>query len=460
MLFNSFEFIFIFLPLTLFIFYLLVNKNQKNLAVFGLAALSLAFYGYWNFRYVFLILASIAANYATGLLLSKLGSKKILVAGIAFNLLLLGYYKYCNFFAASIAQLFHLNINTAPLNITLPLAISFFTFTQIAYIVDVYRNREIRYDPVSYSLFVLFFPHLIAGPIVYHREIIPQFQDAKTFKVNYSNISTGILLFFIGLFKKVMVADYFSPHVAAVFDQAESPTFFEAWAGTLSYAMQIYFDFSGYTDMALGLARLFNIRMPHNFDSPYKSDSIIEFWRRWHITLSRFLRDYLYIPLGGNRRGMARKYLNLMITMLLGGLWHGAGWTFVVWGGLHGIYLCINHRCRAMNIKMPRLAAKTLTFTAVTVAWIFFRARDLKSALKVLSGCLGLNGFDLHPRYATKEEVFFILLALAAVNFLPNSQHLAGIFKPSARWLAFAVSLALVSLTMIDNPSEFLYFQF
>ena len=458
MLFNSFEFIFIFLPLALFIFYFLVNKKLNRPAVFSLVLLSLVFYSYWNHKYVLLIMASIAVNYATGCLLRKKGSKKILAAGITFNLLLLGYYKYCNFFADNINHIFHLNIE--PLNIFLPLAISFFTFTQIAYIVDVYRNREIKYDLASYSLFVLFFPHLIAGPIVYHREIIPQFQDEKTFKVNYLNISTGILLFFIGLFKKVIVADYFSPHVAAVFELAENPTFFEAWAGTLSYTMQIYFDFSGYTDMALGLACLFNIKMPHNFDSPYKSNSIIEFWRRWHITLSRFLRDYLYIPLGGNRLGTPRKYANLMITMLLGGLWHGAGWTFVVWGGLHGIYLCVNHQCRTMKIKIHRLAARALTFTAVAVAWIFFRARDMDSALKVLSGCFGLNGFDLHPRYATKEEVFFILLALAAVNLLPNSLHLAGNLKPSVKWLAFAVLLALVSLTMIDNPSEFLYFQF
>jgi alginate O-acetyltransferase complex protein AlgI len=326
--------------------------------------------------------------------------------------------------------------------------------------VDVYRNRTIRYDFISYSLFVLFFPHLIAGPIVYHKEIIPQFSDRKTFQVNYQNICTGIMLFFIGLFKKVIIADYFSPHVSAVFDLAARPTFFEAWAGALSYTMQIYFDFSGYTDMALGLACLLNIKMPYNFDSPYKSNSIIDFWRRWHMTLSRFLKDYLYIPLGGNRFGEKRKYLNLMITMLLGGLWHGAGWTFVIWGGLHGLYLCVNHKFRSIKIKVHWFMGRIITFTAIVVAWVFFRAKDLENAMNVLYGCAGLNGVDLHPKHATKAEVFFILLALIAVNVLPNSIHLANTIKPRVKWLLFTLLVALISLTMIDNPSEFLYFQF
>ncbi|WP_345789157.1 MBOAT family O-acyltransferase [Pelotomaculum propionicicum] len=326
--------------------------------------------------------------------------------------------------------------------------------------MDIYRDRTIKYDFITYSLFVLFFPHLIAGPIVYHKEIIPQFTDQKTFQVNYRNISTGILLFFIGLSKKVIIADYFSPHVSAVFDLAEHPTFIDAWAGTLSYVMQIYFDFSGYTDMALGLAYLFNIKMPNNFDSPYQSNNIIDFWRRWHMTLSRFLKDYLYIPLGGNRLGKPRKYFNLMVTMLLGGLWHGAGWNFVIWGGLHGLYLCVNHGFRAIKMEIHWLMGRLITFTAVSVAWIFFRAKDLGNALNVLYGCAGLNGINLHPKYATKAEVFYILLALIAVNVLPNSNYLANNIKPQLKWLLFTIALALISLTMIDNPSEFLYFQF
>jgi len=458
MLFNSFEFIFIFLPLTLSMFYFFIHKGFNQLAIFSLALMSLLFYSYWNYKYTLLIIISISLNYLTGYLISLTANRKILIAGVSFNLLLLAYYKYCNFFIDNINKVSLANIRT--LNIILPLAISFFTFTQIAYIVDTYRNRAVKYDFLSYSLFVLFFPHLIAGPIVYHKEIIPQFTDKKTFQVNYLNISTGILLFFVGLFKKVIVADYFSPHVSAVFELAEHPTFFEAWAGALSYTMQIYFDFSGYTDMALGLACLFNIKMPHNFDSPYKSNSIIGFWRRWHITLSRFLKDYLYIPLGGSRLGKPRKYLNLMITMLLGGLWHGAGWTFVIWGGLHGLYLCVNHGFRSMAIKINRLIGRIITFTAVVVAWVFFRAKDLESAFTVLKGCIGLNGINLHPEYATREEVFFILLALIAVNVLPNSMCLANNIKPQFKWFVFAIILALTSLTMIDNPSEFLYFQF
>ncbi|TEB09472.1 Peptidoglycan O-acetyltransferase [Pelotomaculum propionicicum] len=458
MLFNSFEFIFIFLPLTLFIFYFCINKGLNRPAIFSLVLMSLLFYSYWNYKYVLLIALSISLNYLTGHLISKTGKKYILIAGISFNLLLLTYYKYCNFFINNINRVFHTDISS--LNIILPLAISFFTFTQIAYIVDIYRDRTIKYDFITYSLFVLFFPHLIAGPIVYHKEIIPQFTDQKTFQVNYRNISTGILLFFIGLSKKVIIADYFSPHVSAVFDLAEHPTFIDAWAGTLSYVMQIYFDFSGYTDMALGLAYLFNIKMPNNFDSPYQSNNIIDFWRRWHMTLSRFLKDYLYIPLGGNRLGKPRKYFNLMVTMLLGGLWHGAGWNFVIWGGLHGLYLCVNHGFRAIKMEIHWLMGRLITFTAVSVAWIFFRAKDLGNALNVLYGCAGLNGINLHPKYATKAEVFYILLALIAVNVLPNSNYLANNIKPQLKWLLFTIALALISLTMIDNPSEFLYFQF
>ncbi|NLI11032.1 MAG: MBOAT family protein [Peptococcaceae bacterium] len=458
MLFNSFEFIFIFLQLTLFIFYFCINKGLNRPAIFSLVLMSLLFYSYWNYKYVLLIALSISLNYLTGHLISKTGKKYILIAGISFNLLLLTYYKYCNFFINNINRVFHTDISS--LNIILPLAISFFTFTQIAYIVDIYRDRTIKYDFITYSLFVLFFPHLIAGPIVYHKEIIPQFTDQKTFQVNYRNISTGILLFFIGLSKKVIIADYFSPHVSAVFDLAEHPTFIDAWAGTLSYVMQIYFDFSGYTDMALGLAYLFNIKMPNNFDSPYQSNNIIDFWRRWHMTLSRFLKDYLYIPLGGNRLGKPRKYFNLMVTMLLGGLWHGAGWNFVIWGGLHGLYLCVNHGFRAIKMEIHWLMGRLITFTAVSVAWIFFRAKDLGNALNVLYGCAGLNGINLHPKYATKAEVFYILLALIAVNVLPNSNYLANNIKPQLKWLLFTIALALISLTMIDNPSEFLYFQF
>jgi alginate O-acetyltransferase complex protein AlgI len=420
--------------------------------------MSLLFYSYWNYKYSLLIIVSISLNYLTGHLLIRNGKKIILIAGVSLNLLLLAYYKYYNFFIDNIKNIFLSNISS--IKIILPLAISFFTFTQIAYIVDVYKNRTIKYDFISYSLFVLFFPHLIAGPIVYHKEIIPQFKDRKTFMVNYLNISTGIMLFFIGLFKKVIIADYFSPHVSAVFDLAEHPTFVEAWAGVLSYTMQIYFDFSGYTDMALGLAYMFNIKMPYNFDSPYKSNSIIEFWRKWHITLSRFLKDYLYIPLGGNRLGPKRKYVNLMITMLLGGLWHGAGWTFVIWGGLHGFYLCVNHGFRAFKIKIHWLIGRIVTFTGVVVAWVFFRAKDMESAFNVLYGCAGLNGFDPHPEHATKQEILFILLALVAVNTLPNSIYLANNIKPQLKWLIFTLLIALVSLTMIDNPSEFLYFQF
>jgi D-alanyl-lipoteichoic acid acyltransferase DltB (MBOAT superfamily) len=417
------------------------------------------------------LVCSIAFNYAFGLWISRSASpgrrRGLLLFAVGADLAVLAYYKFASVF---------------------PLGVSFFTFTQIAFLVDAARGEAKEYDFVHYGLFVSYFPHLIAGPILHHKEMMPQFSRAETYRAHAENFSIGLTLFFMGLFKKVVFADACAPIAAAAFG-ARAPGAVAAWSGTLAYALQIYFDFSGYSDMALGLSRLFGVTLPLNFDSPYQAESIIDFWRRWHMTLSRFLRDYLYIPLGGSRLGPARRYLNLLITMLLGGLWHGGGWTFLVWGGLHGFYLCVNHAWRALRgAARPSLAGRwagrLLTFAAVCVAWVFFRAKDLGEALAMLKALAGADGFVVPARWLphaaraaaaahglrlgepagfTGDRDLHWLLALTLFCWLaPNTQKvLASRWKPSLAWAALTAILALTSLLgMSDRVSEFLYYRF
>src|SRR5882757_5400938 len=347
MLFSSYAFLFQFLPVVALAF-AVARRYSPRCGIWALAFASLIFYGAWKPVYLLLLIASIGVNFWLGLKMEDpLRRRRIGTLGVTLNLALLCYFKYTNFLFDSLTAL-----TGAPLpfvNVILPLGISFFTFQQIAYLVDVMRGARVERDLVSYTLFVSFFPHLIAGPLVHHAEMIPQFKRARSGR-SAVLAARGLAIFAAGLFKKVVIADNLAQFVTPVFahlDAGGGVTTPWAWLSTLAYALQIYFDFSGYSDMAVGLALLFGIRLPVNFRSPYKAASIIEFWRRWHITLSRFLRDYLYIPLGGNRLGEQRRYINLMATMLLGGLWHGAGWNFIIWGGLHGIYLCINHLWQA-----------------------------------------------------------------------------------------------------------------
>jgi len=359
-LFNSLEFIFWFLPATLAGFFLLGYLGQYNLAAIFMTLASLFFYAWWNPPYVLLILISIGVNYALGSALgageqdNNIARRKLLLAvGIAINIFLLGYYKYANFFADSVNAALSTDWNFG--NIVLPLGISFFTFQQIGYLVDAYRGETKGYTIINYGLFVSFFPQLIAGPIVHHKDVMEQFGDKKIYRISWENIAIGLTIFIIGLSKKILIADTVAQYATPVFNavaEGGSISFYEAWAGALFYTFQLYFDFSGYSDMAIGIARLFGIRLPINFDSPYKAASITDFWRRWHITLSNFLRDYLYIHLGGSRKGELRRNANLIITMLLGGLWHGAGLTFIIWGGLHGLYLAINHQWRSLRQRI------------------------------------------------------------------------------------------------------------
>ncbi|WP_242843611.1 MBOAT family O-acyltransferase [Thermincola ferriacetica] len=352
----------------------------------------------------------------------------------------------------------------SPLYVILPLGISFFTFTQIAYLVDAYRGEAKEYSFINYVLFVTFFPHLIAGPIIHHKEMMPQFASLRGKVLNWKNISNGLFLFAVGLVKKVLIADSLA-HWANPGFKAMSLTMVEAWATALSYTFQLYFDFSGYTDMAIGLSLFFNIQLPQNFNSPYKSASIIEFWRRWHMTLSRFLRDYLYIPLGGSCRGLFRKCINLVITMTLGGLWHGAAWTFVIWGFLHGVALVINHLWRTIGFRMHWLPGRILTFFFVTATWVIFRAENLPQALVVLKGMINIKHVGLHTGItqalpAGRNEIVVLALLYLFVTCWKNSAAWVMNLKPNWKWAMVVTVFLVAGIFGMNRVSEFLYFQF
>src|SRR6516225_3390946 len=353
MLFSSFSFLFQFLPATILAF-AAARRHSTRAGIMVLVAASLVFYGAWRPIYLLLFGSSVGINFLLGIAMENPQARRAVgMCGVALNLAVLGFFKYANFLLDSLRDV--IGAPLPHLDVILPLGISFFTFQQIAYLVDVMRGAKVERDIVSFTLFVSFFPQLIAGPLVHHAEMIPQFKRERLGR-STSLAAQGWAVFVAGLFKKVAIADNLAQFANPLFAQVDVggsvPTEW-AWLAILAYSLQIYFDFSGYSDMAIGLALMFGIRLPVNFRSPYKATSIIEFWRRWHITLSRFLRDYLYIPLGGNRFGVGRRYINLMLTMLLGGLWHGAGWTFLIWGGLHGLYLVVNHQWRDHKCKWP-----------------------------------------------------------------------------------------------------------
>lgn len=498
MLFNSHVFLFIFLPITWILFRLACSYRLTDVAIAVLTVASLVFYSYWNPPFVFLILFSILFNYSWGRIIERNLAKNRegklwLYVGILVNLGLIGYFKYANFFMSNVALIGGWEWTAK--DIFLPLGISFFTFQQIAYLIDCSKGLAKEHAFLHYTLFVTFFPQLIAGPIVRYDQIMPAFSRLRTFAMSYRNLAMGITLLALGLFKKLVIADTLSPWAAAVFDSSDAVTFFDAWAGALCYTFQIYFDFSGYSDMALGLGRMFNIELPINFDSPYKAASVIDFWRRWHISLSTFLRDYLYIPLGGSRKGVARRYGNLVTTMLLGGLWHGASWNFVLWGGLHGLYLSINHGFKSLPlIDTPPRISKTLgwliTFPSVVIAWVFFRATTFNRAWEILGGMFGLNGAVLPPHYMPlavgrrflealgvefvhspswgliggKKEILLIAICIVMVLVLPNSyEWCKARFRQrrfSTCWAVAIGGVLAVSICFLDRISEFLYFQF
>ena len=458
MLFNSYIFIFAFLPITFVVYFYLNQTNHNKASKIFLVLASLFFYSWWNLLYLPIILASIIFNYLLGKRLTQTPNKGILTLGIISNLSLLGYFKYSDFFIQNYNALTHSEVPL--LHLALPLAISFFTFQQIAYLVDSYRAETSEYDKLDYTLFVTFFPQLIAGPIVHHKEMMPQFEKPENQHIHYLNIAKGLFIFSLGLFKKVVVADTFAIQATKGFDLSSVLNFFEAWQASLSYTLQLYYDFSGYTDMAIGLALLFNIKLPINFNSPYKAINIQDFWRRWHITLSRFLKDYIYIPLGGNRKGSFRTYTNLFLTFILGGIWHGAGWTFLFWGFLHGSALVIHRLWANTKIAMPSLLAWFITFNFINIAWVFFRAKTFEDALKVLEGMIGLHGWGAPLDTFNKFYLLFFVLMLLVSFFAPNSIQLLKNFQLT-KIRALMIGLVFgFSLLFLTRASEFLYFNF
>ncbi len=519
MLFSSWPFIAAFLPIVWGVYQLLQRYAVREVALLWLVIASLFFYGWFKPVYVLVILASIAMNFSLSLLIGRVGSgqgrrKFLLLSGVTLNLLSLGYYKYTGLFFTTLNDM---GAGLSVPDIVLPIGISFFTFQQIAWLVDSYRHQMREPNFLHYTLFISFFPQLIAGPIVHHNEMMPQFMRKPASARLRKLMAMGISLFIIGLFKKVGIADHLAEIADPVFESAargSTLTLIEAWVGVISYTLQIYFDFSGYSDMAIGLAAMFGICLPLNFYAPYKSGNIAIFWRRWHITLSRFLRDYLYIPLGGNRKGKMRRLLNLMITMVLGGFWHGASWTFMAWGALHGFYLIVHQFWqKTVAWKMPRVLGVTLTFLAVAFAWIFFRAENWQSAMQVIDGLQGKHGLALQnpqgvigdvlrafgvdiqsvgtSRNLRLNEKWYVLWIALAVAFLAPSAHdimrrklaidVTGaaeeipkparkpkdkfhlpqiIWFPSWRWavpLGLMLALALLLLTRVN---AFIYFQF
>jgi len=474
---------------------------EAKWAIAWLVLVSLFYYAWWKPEFILLLISSVIINAVFGRFisssyLSKHVSLILLSIGVIFNLGLLGYFKYAGFFVENINHAFDAEFNI-PI-IILPIGISFFTFQQIAYLFDAHRGKAKEYSFVNYALFVTFFPQLIAGPIVHHKEMMPQFSKEFTTKQRWDDFSVGICIFCIGLFKKIIIADAFAIYADAGYEaisvgNALGPA--PAWIAVLAYSFQIYYDFSGYTDMAVGLARLFGIVLPVNFHSPYKATGIIDFWRRWHITLSRFFRDYLYIPLGGNKKGNIRTYVNLTMVMLLGGLWHGANWTFIIWGAIHGLLLAVNHawnnlrisKLYLLNTKPAHFLSVMLTFFAVTLAWIPFRADNLDDTIKML-GALFPGAYVIFPpnflatlilSLSSHKTELLLLACICIITFVcPNSNQIFAKFNPvlgltaekSYHWaslnrLDWKVALVIsgmfvFSVMQLSRVSPFLYYQF
>lgn len=400
MLFNSYIFMFLFLPMALLGYYAFNYIARYRVANLFLIGMSLWFYGYFNISYLLIISGSIIANYIMTKLMERLdhhqGLKRlILVSGIFADIAVIFYFKYFDFFLENINSLFNKSFELK--NILLPLGISFFTFQQVSYLIDSYRGETRDYTFDEYALFVSFFPQLIAGPIVLHNEMIPQFRDQNRRHIHPQRFSRGMYIFAVGLFKKVIIADTFGKAVTYGFGSIDTLSSMEAIIVSLSYTFQLYFDFSGYCDMASGIGFMFNIELPQNFNSPYKATSIIDFWDRWHMSLTRFLRTYIYFPLGGNRKGKIRTYINIMVVFLVSGIWHGANWTFILWGFFHGILNCLNRLLNKVWDRLGKITQWAITFGAVNTLWVLFRADDISSAKLFIKRIFQLSDFTISP---------------------------------------------------------------
>ena len=483
MLFNSYEFIFLFLPITLIVYFWLNRYNKNKLAKAGLVIASLYFYSYFHKSYLILITVSILVNYFIGQKLSSnkynvIQRKILLTIGVVFNLGGLGYFKYYDFFIGNINSL--LGTNFTLLHILLPLGISFFTFQQLSFIVDSYKRYDLTYDFLDYCLFVTFFPQLIAGPIVLPTEMLPQFEAEENKKINWENMNKGLYIFSIGLAKKVIIADTIANFANAGFDMMDKLNFVEAWLTSISYTLQLYFDFSGYCDMAIGIGLMFNIILPANFNSPYKSTNIQEFWKRWHMTLGRFMTNYLYIPLGGNRKGEIKTLRNLFIVFLASGIWHGAGWNFIIWGMLHGICIVIHRVWKNGGKKLNKLVGWFITINLVNIFWVFFRAQTVAGAMKVIRGMFDWKSFIYFIKFdvvevkkitenyrvfsnqglGNKINFFFLVIALFTIIYRKNSNDELFSYKNSRKNNIKIIIFICLGVFLLNQVSEFLYFNF
>lgn len=489
MLFNSFEFILLFLPLTLLVYFVLLRKRLTIAAKSWLLFASLFFYSWWDARYLPLILGSILFNYTIGGLLAEYGEngkqrvskKAIFISGIVANIGLLCWFKYMDFFIGSANSV--LGTQLPLLKIVLPLGISFFTITQIAFLVDAYEGLVEERNLLNYALFVTFFPHLLAGPILHHKEMMPQFERLRNKVINWKNMYLGLMLFFLGLFKKVVLADTFSAWATAGFDATQPLSFFPAWLASLSYTFQLYFDFSGYSDMAVGIGWMFNISLPINFNSPYKATGVIDFWKRWHITLTNFVTTYLYTPIlrAFGRITFTNSLVAIFLAMLISGFWHGAGWTFIIWGGMHGLGLVVNHIWKKKKLPMPSFLGWLITFNFVNISFVFFRSKSLEGALAMLKGMVGLNGIMLHKSLAkvaflknmgisfggwldaikgNDKTWIMVLVALLIAVIWKNSMEIVDRVRPNWGWFSMLLVISFWALLDMNKVSEFLYFQF
>jgi D-alanyl-lipoteichoic acid acyltransferase DltB (MBOAT superfamily) len=459
MLFNSQVFITGFLPVVLALYYALAHHRRARQAL--VVAASLGFYAWWDVRFVPLLAGLTLANWLIVVAFGRWQHRWIPLAGVVLNLLVLALFKYADFLRGTAFGL--AEVPWQPWHLILPLGISFFVFQKISYLIDLRRGDRHIYGFLDFCMFVTFFPQLIAGPLVRHNEIIHQFRADPRNAAMWENLGRGFTLFIIGVAKKVLFADTLAMLADPLFAQAQQAPLglAPAWIAASAYTLQIFFDFSGYSDMAIGLGLMFGLRLPFNFDAPYTAVSVRDFWRRWHMTLSRFLRDYLYIPLGGNRCGPVRQAVNVVATMLLGGLWHGAAWTFVVWGGLHGLALAVNHVWDGTGLRLPRPLAWLLTLLFVMAGWVLFRSPDFVHAGQMLASMAGAHGLG-HIRL-DREYVAALALGFAVATLGPTSQAAALRLLRPRPWVAVPAGVGLAFLLLLIGgrlPNVFIYFQF
>ena len=488
MLFNSYIFIFLFFPLVVLGYYAFHHFGKPKMALGYLLCMSMWFYGYNSIKYLFILIASVILNYLLVELLDRtdrlLYRRLLLIAGIGVNIGILFYYKYYDFFIENVNKWF--KTDYALLRLMLPLGISFYTFQQLSYVVDSYRRECEKYGFLEYAAYVIFFPQLIAGPIVYHDELIPQLRDERNHRINYENLSKGLYAFSLGLAKKVLVADTLSKIVTLGYDDIQHIYTVTVVIVAICYSLQIYFDFSGYCDMAYGIGYLFNIKLPVNFNSPYKAISVTDFWDRWHMTLTRFFTKYVYIPLGGSRKGKIRTYVNVMIVFVVSGVWHGANWTYILWGIWNGVANVVDKLVGRFFEWVPKIIRRIVMFALATYAWALFRSESISSAKKLLRHLKRFRGGRVYQpiietfnnitemrilyrlgfgsfidRYPLLPLVVFILLLILACFFMKNTQEkVEESGKYGKRRLVVTVALLFWSVMSLSDVSEFLYFNF